>query len=428
MYRYLIQYIKNISPRPFSVAFFLSFFFFMIYFWISLTLSKTAAYNENDLLFGIDTVRVVDDMTVFSTNHYRTSVHPLYLLFVNPWGVLLKKIVGSKLLAALIINSFLGGFGVGMAFLFFYGYKKAIQHAVILASLFGVSASQLILSVIPDTATLAICSLLFTYLIFLLSLKHENTYHAIWIIAGVFSLGVTTTNVFQTFLAYTFMILILRSKKEWYNKALSVSGYGLSVITITILLALIRKRIYPSAELFYLPSSFQNELRFASLLIFQEPLAVLKQLVGNFLLVNVIAPYPDVFTLTDTFRYSPSITFSTSSNFSFLGWISFSIWVFLLSISLGKYQDNQKKRTLHIFFLLCFEFNIVLHSFYGVGERGLIEYFLYTGNFTFLSVGALANLPLRKNKYLVTLLVGLVLFTVGNNFFVLREIYFIYGR
>ncbi|MBT3337696.1 MAG: hypothetical protein HN855_13080 [Anaerolineae bacterium] len=416
---------KKIS-KIFVVTGFIFIVFFSIYFAISIALSKTAAYTENDLLFGIDTIRVIDDMTVFSADHYRTSVHPLYLLFINPWGVILKKIIGSKLLAALAINSFFGALGVGIAFLFFYTYGKTITNAALLSSFFGISASQVILSITPDTATLAICSLLGTYLLFLVSLKDQKNYLFLWILIGIFSLGVTTSNFAQTFICYTALVITQDSQKSVSKKVFSVLGYGLCVFMITFAFALFQKTIYPSAGLFYLPVSIQDEMKYSSLLIFKEPFTVLFHLVKHFFVVNIISPLPTVFTLSGTFRHSPSITFSTTAEFGFIWWTGLILWITLYTTSLVHIWKNKTNRTLQITFLICFGFNFVLHSFYGVGERGLIEYFLYTGNFTFLLVSILTNLPLEKKKYLVVLLIGLILLVGENNFLALREIYFIY--
>ncbi len=144
-----------------AVGTFMFLFFFILYFSLSLFFSKNRAFTTSSILFETDTLRVIGDMTNISANHYRTEVHPLYVLLVNPLGSSLSRLFKSQLIAAIFLNSFLGALGTFLAFIYFYLLTQNLIDSCLLSGLFGITASQFFLSTIPETATLAVCSLLF---------------------------------------------------------------------------------------------------------------------------------------------------------------------------------------------------------------------------------------------------------------------------
>ena len=71
---------------------------------------------SNGVFFNADTARVYDDMTSFEANHYRTKVHPLFVLFTQPFVLVLKKIFG-ELNAVVIFQAFIGALCVVLFYL-----------------------------------------------------------------------------------------------------------------------------------------------------------------------------------------------------------------------------------------------------------------------------------------------------------------------
>ena len=110
---------RKIAARHNRVAFGLAIAFAALYAAFGLLLAGTPAFLEYDLLFEIDTPRSVEDFAVFRGSHDRTSVHPIFVLLVNPVGSLLSLLVGSPETAAVLLNALLGGAAVGLAFLLF---------------------------------------------------------------------------------------------------------------------------------------------------------------------------------------------------------------------------------------------------------------------------------------------------------------------
>ena len=172
-----LQKILSEHAKPLGIALMLLISLFIVYYFLGSSLATTKAFSEGDILFELDTGRAINDLARLSGGHDRTSVHPIYVLLANPWGSLLHVLTGSELKAALLLNSFFGATGVSMAFIFFYLYGGRLINSLLLALVFGFSMSQLFLSATPDTASLAICSLLFhLHLIFAWFSKKANSF------------------------------------------------------------------------------------------------------------------------------------------------------------------------------------------------------------------------------------------------------------
>jgi hypothetical protein len=394
-----------------SVAIFLV--FLVCYFLTSGLLEKAGAFNDFDILFEMDTPRTIEDMTVFREDHSRTRVHPLYVLMINPVGTTLVRLVGDEVLAARIINSILGALGVALAFAFFTRYGRKMLDAVILATLFGVTTSQIFISIIPDTISLGVVSLILLYTLFFTSFKEGQVRYLPWFLMGLFTLGVTTTNFVQAGILFFIASLNTLDEKKWGRAFLNSVKYGLAVLTAAVALSLIQKAIYPTTALFFLPQSFAGELDYASPLVLQQPQVVVSYLLRTFLLINIAAPAPRFFEIPGL--ENPGVTFAASSDYSLVGWIALALWVGLMLFSVGKILVQKKHLLFYVGLGACLAFNFLLHSFYGVTPTR-IELFLYTGNLTFLVMTPLveAYLPKWENVFRILLVVLVILLAVNN--------------
>jgi hypothetical protein len=394
-----------------SVAIFLV--FLVCYFLTSGLLEKAGAFNDFDILFEMDTPRTIEDMTVFREDHSRTRVHPLYVLMVNPVGTTLARLVGDEVLAARIINSILGALGVALAFAFFTRYGRGTIDALILAALFGVTTSQFFISSIPDTPSLGVVSLILLYTLFFTSLKEQRVHFLPWFLAGLFTMGVTTTNFVQAGILFFVASLNAVAEKKWAKAFFQSLKYGLVVLGAGATLALVQKAIYQTTELFFLPQTFAGELGYASPLIFEQPRVVLSYLVRTFLLINIAAPAPRFFEIPGL--GNPGVTFAASSDYSLVGWIALALWVGLMLFSVGKILIQKKHLLFYVGLGACLAFNFLLHSFYGVTPTR-IELFLYNGSLTFLVMTPLveAYLPKWENVFRFLLVVLVILLAVNN--------------
>jgi hypothetical protein len=376
-------------------------------------MDAAGAFDEFDILFEMDTPRAIEDMTVLREDHSRTRVHPLYVLMVNPAGTSLAWLVGDEVLAARIINSALGALGVALAFAFFTRYGRKMLDAVILAALFGVTTSQFFISFIPDTISLGVVSLVLLYTLFFDSLTEGLVRFLPWFLVGLFTLGVTTTNIVQAGILFFIASLNTLDEKKWGRAFLNSVKYGLAVLTAAVALSLIQKAIYPTTALFFLPQSFAGELGYASPLVLQQPRVVVSYLLRTFLLINIAAPTPRFFEIPGL--ENPGITFAASNDYSLIGWFALVLWVGLMLSSVGKILLQNNYLLFYVGLGACLAFNFLLHSFYGVTPTR-IELFLYTGNLTFLVMTLLAEayLPKWENVFRILLVVLVILLAVNN--------------
>lgn len=401
----------KIFNKLFILILFISFFLF--YFITSGMLQSAGAFDEFDILFEMDTPRAIEDMTVLREDHSRTRVHPLYVLMVNPLGNLLARFTGSGVLAARVINSAVGALGVALAYAFFLRLGRKPLDALILASLFGMTTSQYFLSAIPDTHSLAVVSLVLAYGLFFSALKEKKIHFLKWFVAGLFTLGVTTTNFAQAGILFFIACFNAYDGKKLIRAVLQSALYGLAVLAGAVLLALIQKAMYPTTALFFLPASFAGELDYASPLVLQQTRFVLSHLARTFLLINITAPAPRFFTIPGL--ENPAVTFAASGNYSFIGWVALAFWVGLLLFNAGKILLRKKRFLFYIGLGACLAFNFLLHAFYGV-TPDRIELFLYTGNLTFLVLTPLAEgyLPDREKLFRAALVILTISLAINN--------------
>ena len=422
---------KNNTSFLIGIGLFLT--FYGIYLFFSFSLYQTGVFRKYDLLFQADVPRVINNYTSKGRQD-RTSVHPLFVLLVNPIGRLLVKVIPNKILVAIGINSFFGALGVALAYSFFLCNSKELIYSLLFAVLFGISTSQLVWSSVPETYSLGICSLILNYILFAFDYKKEIIHRRLWILAGLFSIAVATTNFVQSIILYTFA-LVKTSKEKWRMKISSIISFVFCVLSITIVLALMQKMIYPSSNLFFVPRSILyeiNESGWFNFYFLKDPLKVIEQIVKNFFLVNIIAPIPNsqyyeaLISDAGITEKGMQVTFSDSWNYLSIGWVGLFMWITLLTIGFYKgIRGIFSKSTGGLFYLAifsCLLFEALLHSCYGWFMHGYAELFLYTGYFTFLTL-IIASWSINKKYNLFRILLGaLCILGALNNAFIVNYI------
>ena len=409
------------SKNTIKIGLILFFSLFLLYVFLGTHLERAAShpYKYYDVLFELDTPRVIGDMTDFHADHFRTKVHPLYVLFVNPIGVLLTKLVKNReAFFSIALGSFFASLSAFLSFILFRRMTQSVVKPLCLSLIFACSMSQFILSCVPETASLATLSLLVTYTVFWTDLYRRRVPLAVWVLCGIFSFGVTTTNLAQTLVCFGVSRLAL-SQGSWKKSLKPVLLFMGSVVSITAVLAVVQKLIYRSSGLFFKMSSYQEDMRYTSIGILAHPVKIAGQLFKHFCIVNVIGPFPHETEIGK--RPLPSLTFSTSWDFSMFGYAALLLWTALIVTGID--TDHFKKfKWFYAGLALCVLGNLTLHSFYGTGSDGNTAYFLYTGNFTFAVIALFSIKHLYSPKKFST--VGLVLLCLtlaANNLTVFRH-------
>jgi hypothetical protein len=353
---------------------------------------------------------------------------------MNPPGEILEKIIHSPVYAAILLNSFLGAFGVALAYIGFSFLDFDQKQSLLLAALFGATTSQLFLSIIPSTMSLAVCSLLFTYLLFAGSIRKKVFHLLPWILAGILTLGTTTTNVVQTLICFGIACYAVNKEKGIFYPLLRCLIFITCVIVITAGLAILQKAVYTTTVLFFLPGAYEEDISYASLWIFKIPLVILGQLFKNFFLINIAAPIPIVFPMDG--KSLPALSFTPSTSFTIMGYISAALWLALIGLAVFSRIKWEKDHTRSPWNAsswilpglgLCLLFNFVLHCFYGVGWLDKIEYFLYSGHFTFLVLAIISYISKMPAKVMTCLLISLILCLLINNIQIVTGIITLYS-
>lgn len=422
--------INNIKQSRVLIVIMIALFagFALLYMSIGFKFAETPAFNSTNRIFELDVPFVIDDMTFFAGDHYRTLVHPLYVLIVNPIGSSMFFIFDSKVKIAVFMNALFGSCAVVFAFVFFYIFGKDYVNAAMLALLYGVTMSQLVFGSIPETMSLATSSLLVTYLLFLIGITKRRLYFSLWIIAGVLSIGVTTTNVIQTMICFFVLSYMLSSKRKRMTDVLAKGVLLICLIfTITVFLAVIQKWLYPSSRLFFRFDLYDEEFRYVSFLALRDPLFVFLKVCKQFFLVNIVASFPVAYRLAG--QTITSVRFGLPGHYSVLGLMSVIVWWGVLCYGISRsIVEKRAYASLFVGAFLCLLFNCFFHSFFGVITREKIELFLYSGNVTFLIFIFMSPYVLMKGTFIrVTL--GLLVLLVGfNNLYVLRYLITLYRQ
>jgi hypothetical protein len=395
-----------------------------VYFQFGMRLATSAQhpFAYFNLFFGIDTPRVIGDMTRLDANHYRTEVHPLYVLFMNPIGATVAR--GLAIDAAIVataITALLGALNALGAFLLFRRMDLSLPRAVIVASMFALSTSQLVLSSVPDTSSLATTSLVVTYLLFQLGLRKRSVETMPWLAAGLFSLGVTTTNFAQTLICRA--VALAAAIPQPVRKMVQGLGrWTLAVVAAAAVLAFLQKALYPSSFLFFLPSAYREDRGYVSLMVLTDRGRVLSQLAGQFFLDSIVAPTPRV---VDVGQRLPGVTFSQAWDFSIAGFIAIMLW--LTAAFASAWIALRRWSAFTFGLMLCIAFNLALHSVYGAEQGQPFNYFQYSGNCTLAILALLAGTVAKLPRWAMAPLLALVLATGYNNLRVMANLVAFYG-
>lgn len=416
--------------HPGAVALGLFLLFFAIYFAWGVHLFEAIPWR-NDELFEIDAARVAEWMTRSEALHLRTRVHPLYVLLVQPIVALSSAFVPSQLYLVQAWTAAFAAGAVALSFLAALRWKRDLWLALGVACLFGGSASQLVLGAVPDTTGLATLVLVAAVTLFLRDAERAEISQALWLAVAVLALGVTTTNVIAPALLY-FGLCFLEAKDRGEARArlryaAGRTALGLAcVLLVTAVLAGVQQALYTNTKLFFRPELIAHEVsKFASLAVLEQPMVVVSEVVKHFLLAGVVAPLPYELWIRD----QPAVTFVGSYAFSGPGGAAALLWVGTTMLALLRLrQAPERERVLYVACAAAVFAQLVMHCFYGVAERGKMEFFLYTGNATWLVI-VLVTSGLRSGSAWARVTVAaLAAFTAWSSFAMLERVAWILGR
>ncbi len=329
--------------------------------------------------------------------------HPFAYFIFRPLGFILNFFTQAPSLSAILLNTFVGGLCVFLAWIFIKNQTKSRIYALLIAALLGLSTAHMFLGSIIETYIFSAASLIGFFVILQTRKQSVNSLIA----ASLLTFGITLTNFVQNFIGF----VISRPRIK------DIVRFAGLTISFGVTLTLMHAAWFPSSKLFFLPSNAQAEEQFTTSLFHEPSWKVIGRiilLIRTILLYTVIAPQPYIFTKEvggtfprfNFFKIVPG-TFSYSS-YNGLGTMLVFTWALLLLVSGIFFLQNlirTRKVNVTAAFVLCILFNFVLHLNYGY------EPFLYSPDWAYALIFfvALSLVPLANNR---VFLGGLCIFLI----------------
>lgn len=382
--------------------------FFCIYL-VFASIFNRPSFNEDDIFFDADS-RLY--RWRFATENYRDyyyrPAHPFILILIRPLvGALALLFRGDALFAAFTLNALTGALCV---FLVWYFVKHAIGKplfALLIAALFGASATQLVFaSVLESYIYLSAVALIFLVLL----LKDKPLY--MQILAGLAAFGITISNVAQAFIAQFF---VRRNFKQ-------VVLFGVIIIALTVPLSLLNNFIYPdSSPYFWDLTTLEGEGHNQFPVTMQRTSYLLRVMT----LHSFVAPQPliieDDFVFPKIWMFRASIKKEPMRLANYetpLGDGLAIVWAGLLALGGVLFVKNILKKYdgYPVAMLVTLLFYFLLHLRYGK------DVFLYSANWTYaiLLFLALAWHDLADKRWFQVVLLVFALLLFVNNLGLMR--------
>ncbi|HCR70826.1 MAG TPA: hypothetical protein DIW23_05235 [Anaerolineae bacterium] len=381
----------------------LSLTFFSIYFLLA-NIFNQPLFNFDDIFFDTDAKLY---RSRFGTENYEDvywrTVHPFILIIVRPWGNLISIFLKSNLLyASFVLIALTGALAVFLVWYFVKEKASNSLYALLIASLFGASTSQLIFgSIIESYGFLGTTAIIFIILLL------KNAPMWTYVVTGLAAFGITISNIAQTGIAH-FMV----KRDVW-----QLVKYGLIVGALIIPLNLLNNFIYPEAHPYLWDVS---TLQYEEKNVFPIEIQRANYLVRVMAFNSFVAPYPILFKEDIPFikiwmflattkgelrvaEYKDS--FSSFVVYLWAGFMLLGIVLFLKNIFK---QDNR----FQFAFILITLFSFALHMRYGR------DVFLYSSNWTYAIILFLAlawKELANKLWFQITLLVFIFLLLINNS-------------
>ena len=377
--------IDNIRNRKSAFVIFLLFFVFYLILGVFLSYHYDFKSNNN-LLFDSDTSRVINDFSNILGNHYRIKVHPLYVLFVQPFIFLLNSITMDSMLSLIIFSSAVSALSVMILYLISSHFICNQKIKIVLCLMFGFAFTNIIYSSgieVYNVATLFLLLLWYHTINIFKAERVDKKDYLILILLGITSIAFTITNYF-IFLIISLILLL--SKKINFSKLFAIN---IIVVMLVIGLSCFQNMVWGNTELIYrFDNNFQEEKDYIN---YNVTFDKVKEVLKNGYINSLISS--DVI-VENHGSEGNIISFGQTSIISIVVFCVFAGVIFYFLI-----RNFRKNLFLNIGIILALCFNVCLHLVYGGYS------FLYSCHFLYLVfllfIINYCDLKNLKNKNLV---------------------------
>lgn len=343
--------------------------FFCIYFLLA-SIFNQPIFNFDDIFFDTDSKLYRFRFgTELYRDYYERTVHPYVLILVRPWVWMVSLFLkGDMLYGAFIVTALTGAVCVFLVWYFVKESSSNRLYALLIATLFGASASQLIFgSLIENYIFLAATALLFMVML----LKNSPMYALV--ITGAAAFGITISNIAQTVIAH---FMVKRNIPQLIK-------YGLIVGALIIPLNLLNNFIYPGAHPYLWAV---DTLQYEEKNVFEPTLQRANFLGRVMLLHSFVSPDPlmlkedipflKVWMFRAALKKAPLEIARYETD---LGNALVAVWLVLVAVGGVLFLKNLFKQDnrFPFAFILITLFSFALHMRYGR------DVFLYSANWTY---------------------------------------------
>lgn len=339
-------------------------------------------FDHLDQVFDADLGLWTIYLTHLDGPFFHNPVHPLIPLLLLPWGAALRELLrwcGVEMagrLAAGLLCAVAGGATVGAFRLLLERLGVGAARGLAFTLVFALSATQVVFSSVPESYAFSALTLV---LVFWTAASPRRS-AAARLAAGVFSFGVTTTNLVAVALAHL----------DWRRDGRRAPGVALRSLGLVLLvaaaLAVLQQALFPGARPFFFRGPLSGAYA-SSLLRPSSPRELAERtarVATHLVFVGLVAPRV---TVDEVNRPRVSIDFGSSPIPALrpAGAAHAVLWGALVTTALwGLRRGGKEKRGVSIALLGWLAFVGTLHLFFG------LSLFLYSGHWVFAVVALTA--------------------------------------
>jgi len=398
---------------------------FLFYFILGLLFSYyLGVYNYWNVAFDMDTPRVFGDLTLRDFNHYRASVHPLFILFFQPIVYILNIVLRNKAIIVLLLQSIMAAITIVAlsCILKKIGLKRKLN--IVLSLLFGLSLGQIVYSSNIETYIFAQTFLVLLWLFAAYKMDKKLSYwdYIILVLLGIGSMAITITNFIQFLIAIFFLVFINKEEKHKFFTSVFLI---VAVVSISVLLADIQQILWPSAPNFFtkaitdfLAGSSEEKLYIDYSISLKKILNIVNSNFGfSYHFASYIIPATGIYLF---FQHSTAV--------NIISMLLFIAFIFLNASFIWKTRKEILKHKFYYAVLFVYLANFGLHLFYG---NEIV--FLYICHYNFTIVILLAYIlnyykknNIKNNKIyygFIALIIMMALRSIVSMFIKLYPIY-----
>jgi hypothetical protein len=365
--------------------------FFLAYLGLGLLISERAPrlFGRLDLAFDADLPSRIIDLTRVGGAHYRTQLHPLFVLLLNPVGLVLRALLrgagseASGRVAAIVLTAAAGGAAVALFGRLLDRWGLTREALLAWSLLFGVSASQMVFAVLPETFVFSGLSLLLVAVV----VGHPRSGRLARVLASIACFGMAVSNLAAVGLV-RLEAALWTGRRAAFRSAVRLAG---ATVLISLPLAALQLALYPRTVPFYAVGSMARDdhMSFYRPSSLGEGAGRLLNVASNLFLFDLAAPRLQVEGAGTEW---PSVDFPMFSLAALrpAGVVHLVVWgSALLWAAGGLWQGRRSLPSPALSLLAWVALHAALHSAFG------LSLFLYSCHWTF-AVVALAALGFTK--------------------------------